>query len=141
MTEVTRSEPIDAPADRRVLEAGVVAVGTAVGATARWGSGELSDLDPTSGAFPWTTFLVNIVGCFLIGIVAEQLRGLARVGVATGVLGGFTTMSAFAVEANQLAAAREPMLAAVYTVGSVTFGAGAAWLGRRVARKGSGVAA
>ena len=112
MTDVTRSELTDASSDQPGREAVAVAVGTAVGATARWVIGELADLDPTSGEFPWATLVVNVIGCLLIGVVAARLTGLARVGIATGVLGGFTTVSAFAVEANELADAGERLLAA-----------------------------
>jgi len=138
MTDLTRSELIDASSDRPGREAAVVAVGTAVGATARWGVGELGGLDPTLGEFPWATLLVNVAGCFLIGVAAARLSGLARVGVATGVLGGFTTMSAFAVEANQLADANEPVFAAVYVVASMALGVGAAWLARQLATPRAG---
>jgi len=140
MTDVTRSELTDASSDQPGREAVAVAVGTAVGATARWVIGELADLDPTSGEFPWATLVVNVIGCLLIGVVAARLTGLARVGIATGVLGGFTTVSAFAVEANELADAGERLLAAAYVVASMALGVGAAWLGRRFAARRTGAA-
>ena len=89
------------------------------------------------GTEPWTTLVVNVVGCFLIGLAAARLSGLARVGLATGVLGGFTTMSAFAVEANQLADAGSSAAAVSYVIASVVLGVGAAWVGRRLARRTS----
>lgn len=137
MTDATRNELIDAPSVHPGREAVVVAVGTAVGAAARWWLDEAGGLDPRSGEFPWTTLVVNVVGCFLIGLVAARLSGLARVGLATGVLGGFTTMSAFAVEANQLADAGSSAAAVSYVIASVVLGVGAAWVGRRLARRTS----
>jgi fluoride exporter len=80
----------------------VVAVGGAVGASARWGVAEL--VTGTSHGFPWSTFVVNVVGCALIGLATRRLvRGSdAWLGVVVGVLGGFTTFSTFAVETRGL---------------------------------------
>lgn len=79
-----------------------VAVGGALGALARWlvGEGVLA-IGPSAAGFPWSTLLVNVVGCALIGLLAPLVVG-ARPWVAgfvvTGFLGGFTTYSAFAEE-------------------------------------------
>ena len=79
-----------------------VAVGGALGALARWliGEGVLA-IAPSSTGFPWSTLLVNVVGCALIGVLAPLVVG-AKPWVAgfvvTGFLGGFTTYSAFAEE-------------------------------------------
>ncbi len=80
----------------------VVAVGGAIGAAGRWGVAEL--VDGSDGGFPWATFVVNVVGCLLIGIATRRLvRGSdAWLGVVVGVLGGFTTFSTFAVETRGL---------------------------------------
>jgi len=84
----------------------VVAVGGAIGATARYGA---SLLWPTpAGAFPWTTLLVNAVGCALIGVLLVLIgevwaaHRLVRPFVGTGVLGGFTTFSTYAVDFKRL---------------------------------------
>ncbi|WP_330177765.1 CrcB family protein [Streptomyces sp. NBC_01498] len=81
----------------------VIAVGGAAGATARHGAERL--LPTPDGAFPWTTFLVNVVGCGLIGVlmvlVAEGGRPahpLLRPFLGVGVLGGFTTFSAYTLD-------------------------------------------
>ncbi|MFF3731375.1 fluoride efflux transporter FluC [Streptomyces sp. NPDC002476] len=89
----------------------VVAVGGAVGATARYGA---SLLWPTAtGAFPWTTLTVNAVGCAVIGVfmvVITDVRAphrLVRPFFGTGVLGGFTTFSTYAVDIQRLVDGRE----------------------------------
>lgn len=79
---------------------------------------------PTTEAFPWATFLVNVVGALLIGFIAAQPAVMnnesRRHFLVTGVLGGFTTFSAIAVETLQLAT--QPLISISYVVG--TFAAG-----------------
>ena len=76
-------------------------------------------------AFPWATITVNIVGSFLMGAVvgvSSSLLGgsaLWRTFLATGILGGFTTFSAFSLDAFELFDRRQPILAMVYIVASV----------------------
>lgn len=81
-----------------------VAVGAAVGALARVGVGQWL---PTHGhELPVATLLVNLLGCLLIGLLTPFLRGrhpLLSLGLSTGVLGGFTTFSAFALDIEKLA--------------------------------------
>ena len=113
--------------------AGVAAgTGGAIGATARWAVGIGLDVEAAStGAFPWHTFVVNALGCLAIGVVAGRLVDpIARTFVLTGMLGGFTTFSAFAVEANDLANADRAAVAVGYVVASLVVGLGAALLGR-----------
>ena len=79
-----------------------VAAGGAIGAGMRWAAGAVWVHE--RGTWPWSTLIVNLVGCVAIGIAARRLR-VGTVGWAfavTGVLGGFTTFSAFAVEVNDL---------------------------------------
>ncbi|GAA3015578.1 fluoride efflux transporter CrcB [Streptomyces drozdowiczii] len=85
---------------------GVVALGGAVGASARYGAALLW---PTAtGTFPWTTLVVNVVGCAVIGvfmvIISEvwAAHRLVRPFFGTGVLGGFTTFSTYAVDIERL---------------------------------------
>ncbi|MBW8172041.1 CrcB family protein [Ornithinimicrobium sp. Arc0846-15] len=79
----------------------LVAAGGALGAMLRW-SVEL--LYPTgSGAFPLATLLMNVVGCFALGVVAElatrdKVTANGKLFLGTGVLGGFTTFSTYAVQ-------------------------------------------
>ena len=88
----------------------LVAAGGAVGASARYAATLL--MRPGSGTFPWYTLGVNVVGSFLLGLLmallpegdaGERLRLLLGV----GVLGGFTTFSAFSVDALTLAQQQE----------------------------------
>ncbi|MER0240983.1 fluoride efflux transporter CrcB [Streptomyces sp. HSW2009] len=84
----------------------VVAAGGALGASARYGAGLLWPTEPD--AFPWTTFGINVIGCALIGVFLVVLQEswqappLVRPFVATGVLGGFTTFSTYAVDVERL---------------------------------------
>ena len=100
-----------------------VAAGGALGASARWGVGE-AVAPAGAGGFPWHTFGINVLGCLLIGLTATRIRRgtTAWAFVATGLLGGFTTMSSFAVELNDLAEADASSTLVVYLV--ATLGAG-----------------
>jgi fluoride exporter len=85
-------------------------------------------------AFPFGTLVVNLLGCFLIGIVyglSEQgnLASEWRVFLATGLLGGFTTFSAFSNETVWLLREGQLGYAAAYIVSSVVIGLVATFLG------------
>jgi CrcB protein len=122
---------------RRVL--GAIALGGALGALARWAVGLALPHDPT--AFPWSTFLVNAVGCLAIGVVLVLVverwshRPLARPFLGTGILGGFTTFSTYAVDARGLLAGGETALALAYLLGSVLVGLVAVVVGIRVTER------
>lgn len=109
------------------------ALGGALGALARWGVAEA--LPHRTGAWPWATLLVNLTGCLvlglLIGLVFARSPGSSwlRPFLGTGVLGGFTTYSAFAVETVQLADAGRAGTAAGYVAASVAGGVLAVALG------------
>lgn len=109
------------------------AVGGALGALGRWGVSEALPHDP--GGWPWATLLVNLSGCLalglLIGLVLARSPGSPwlRPFLGTGVLGGFTTFSAFAVETVQLTDAGRPLVAAAYVLVSVAGGVAASALG------------
>lgn len=86
----------------------LVATGGAIGAAARYLAG-LWIVTRFGAGFPWGTFFVNITGSFLIGIVlvlvqAGTLPAGARLFLAVGVLGGYTTFSSFSYETLQLLA-------------------------------------
>ncbi|MFJ9467128.1 fluoride efflux transporter CrcB [Streptomyces caniferus] len=110
---------------------GAVAAGGAIGATARYGAALLWPTD--SGAFPWTTLAVNAVGCALMGVlmvVITEVRPahrLVRPFLGTGVLGGFTTFSTYAVDIQRLTDAGRPAAALAYLAGTVLVALTAVW--------------
>ena len=114
---------------RRLL---LVFAGGSIGTAARLAVGFwIAD----AGGFPLATLLVNVLGALLIGILAARLpqtTGL-RVFLGTGVLGGFTTYSAFMTGAVSLWT-DAPLLAFAYAAGSLVLGLGAAALGLRLGR-------
>ncbi len=84
----------------------LVAIGGAIGAAARYLAG-LWIAARFGAGFPWGTFFVNVTGSFLIGIVLVlvergTLPGEARLFLAVGILGGYTTFSSFSYETLQL---------------------------------------
>lgn len=105
-----------------------VAAGGAIGAAARYGVSLLS-LAWFGAGFPWGTLVVNLVGSFAIGVlVAQGIAGNARLFWVMGVLGGFTTFSAFSLEAVGLWE-RAPWLGMAYVAASVGLSVGAFGLG------------
>ncbi|HZE99592.1 MAG TPA: CrcB family protein [Planctomycetota bacterium] len=115
----------------RLLLAGA---GGFLGSVARYGISLL--MAPLTGTFPWATLAINVAGCFLIGLAMPWVEGRPEwlVFVVPGVLGGFTTFSAFGHETHRLAQGNSPLLAAVYVVASVGFGLAAVWVGRGLAK-------
>ncbi|MGD9783986.1 MAG: fluoride efflux transporter CrcB [Hyphomicrobiaceae bacterium] len=90
--------------------------------------------------FPWATLTVNVVGSFLMGVLIEalmlRLGGSAelRTFLGTGVLGGFTTFSAFSLDVSVLMSRGETGTALLYVVGSVVVSILVLYLGMAVAR-------
>jgi CrcB protein len=84
----------------------VVALGGAIGACARYGATLIWPTAP--GGFPWTTLVVNVVGCAVIGVFMVVIsevwppHRLVRPFFGTGVLGGFTTFSTYTVDIQRL---------------------------------------
>jgi CrcB protein len=105
----------------------VVATGGAAGATLRWAVGTPFDVEP--GTWPWPTLIVNVLGCLAIGVAANRLEpgSLRWDGIVTGMLGGFTTMSSFAVELNDMVDLDLTGTAIAY--GGATLASGAAAVG------------
>jgi CrcB protein len=98
-----------------------VAVGGALGALARVGVGALV---PTAAV---ATLLVNVSGCFLLGVLTavierRSLHPLARPLLGVGVLGGYTTFSAYSLDGHWLAREGSPGLAAAYLAATVVGG-------------------
>ena len=118
-----------------------IAAGGAAGSLARQLVGELLPTPP--GAFPWGTFLINVSGSLLIGILMAVLgllpapNRLARPFLGVGVLGGFTTFSTYAVQSHELVRSGHPVVAMVYLGGTVLAAllavVGGVFLVRRVA--------
>lgn len=108
----------------------LVFVGSGIGGMARHGLGLLSFRWFGLG-FPVGTLAINIVGSFLIGILAEYwaiksgLPQAARLFLITGVIGGFTTFSTFSLETVLLWERGRPWLAAVYVTASLALSVGA----------------
>lgn len=121
---------------------GAVAVGGALGALARWGLGLALPTAP--GTFPTTTLAINVVGCLLMGVlvvhVAEvrTVHPVVRPFLGVGVLGGFTTFSTFAVDAQTLLATGHLGTALGYLAATLLGSVGAAWLGLVLARASAG---
>ncbi|GAA0622104.1 fluoride efflux transporter CrcB [Brevundimonas kwangchunensis] len=121
----------------------IVAAGGALGAMARYGLGRLLP----AGAWPWGTLAVNVVGGLAMGLLTGWLafRGGAggeniRLFAAVGVLGGFTTFSAFSLEAALMIERREFALASGYVAASVVLSIAALFLGLMLARRAFGAA-
>ncbi|MEX5720857.1 fluoride efflux transporter FluC [Geodermatophilus maliterrae] len=116
----------------------LAALGGALGALARWGAAEALPHSP--GGWPWATLLVNLTGCLLIGVLTGVLAARrpepawARPFLAVGVLGGYTTYSAFAVEVVGLTGAGAVARAGGYVLVSVLGGVLAVAAGVRAVR-------
>lgn len=100
------------------------AAGGALGAGARY-LVNVTLLQLLGPSFPWATITVNVLGSFLMGAIVEASSSLLggsailRTFLATGILGGFTTFSAFSLDVFELFERRQPTLAALYVAASV----------------------
>ena len=124
----------------------IVFLGAGVGGAARHG---VNILVPrlVSGSFPAHTLVVNVLGSFLMGAIAEyfalkaQLPPMWRLFVTTGVLGGFTTFSAFSLDAALLYERGQLAAAAFYVAGSVVLSIAGLFAGLALVRYLTGPAA
>jgi CrcB protein len=104
----------------------LVALGGALGALSRWKLGGIVLHHTADWRFPLSTFVVNVVGCLVAGLIAGTTIKLdwftpgARLFLFTGLLGGFTTFSAFGLETAILLRRAEYATALGYVVLSVT---------------------
>jgi CrcB protein len=122
----------------RAWEVVVLSIGGMLGVNARYGlatwmSGWAGD------RFPWATFAINVSGSFAIGLIATILARWypahpARLFLLVGFLGGFTTFSSFAFEAQVLCERGQAGRALAYVGGSVALGLAAVVLGVALGR-------
>lgn len=120
----------------------VIAVGGILGAEARHGLNLA--LPYRGGQFPSSTLLINLTGSLLLGVLMTLLlrmpapHPLLRPFLGTGVLGGYTTYSTFAVDVQQLLLAHRPLPAFGYLLATVLGCAAAVWLGTALVGRASG---
>ena len=135
----TLPRPVEAPpATSRpaYLQPTLLALVTVGGAVGTWARAGLSWLMPReAGGWPWSTLLVNLVGGFVLAVLLEALGRLRRAHLGlrlllgTGLLGGFTTYSAFALETADLLRSGHEFLALLYVLASIGGGLMVAMLG------------
>lgn len=117
----------------------VVALGGALGATGRYAASLW--WPARTGGFPWTTFWINVVGCAVIGVFMVVITDvwaahrLVRPFFGTGVLGGFTTFSTYAVDVQKLVDAGHPRTALAYLAATLLAALAAVWLAVTAARR------
>ena len=140
-TESLRAHPAPARRSEWRTQApivAVVAVGGALGATARYA---LTLAWPTPpGGFPSATFWTNVIGCAVIGVFMVLITDvwaahrLVRPFFGTGVLGGFTTFSTYAVDIRNLVDAGHPRTGLAYLAATLFAALAAVWLASAAAR-------
>lgn len=112
----------------------VVLTGAGLGGLARYLAGTWI-MEKYGGRFPLGTFVINITGSFLIGVLMTLLTERWqphpnwRLFLVVGVLGGYTTFSSFEYETYQLAHEGARWMSLLYVMGSVILGYFGVWLG------------
>ena len=116
-----------------------VALGGAIGSAARYTvnvwSGRMFGSE-----FPWQTLIVNILGCFVMGVLTEMMALKLNVGqetrafLTTGILGGFTTFSAFSLDFAYLVERKQVAAAGGYALASVVISLIAVFAGMHLIR-------
>jgi CrcB protein len=115
-----------------------IAAGGAIGAVARWAIGVA--LPPAGTGFPWATFLINVSGCALIGVLMVFVtdvfphRRLLRPFAGVGILGGFTTFSTYIVDIERRLTGGAAVIALVYLIVTVVAALAATYGGIVVTR-------
>ncbi|MET9392841.1 fluoride efflux transporter CrcB [Streptomyces sp. NPDC006624] len=116
-----------------------VSLGGGAGAAARYAASLW--WPAAAGHFPWTTFAVNVVGCAVIGVflvVVTEVRTahpLVRPFFGTGVLGGFTTFSTYAVDIRYLLGHGHAGTAVAYLAATPLAALTAVWLAAGATRR------
>ncbi len=123
----------------------IVAAGGALGAMARYGVGLWAFRLYPASTWPWATLMVNGIGGLLMGLLTGWLafRGgthgeSLRLFAAVGLLGGFTTFSAFSLETVLMIERRQFAMAGGYVAASVVLAIAALFIGLMVARRAFG---
>ena len=116
-----------------------VALGGAIGSAARYGvnvwSGRMFGSE-----FPWHTLIVNVLGCFVMGALTEMMALKLHVGhearafLTTGILGGFTTFSAFSLDFAYLVERKQAVAAGGFALASVVISLLAVFAGMNLIR-------
>jgi CrcB protein len=133
-----RQAPPDVRRHEQATLLAAIAAGGVIGSAARYGAGLAW---PTStGSFPWTTLVINVVGCALMGVLmvvvteAYSTHRLVRPFLGTGVLGGFTTFSTYTVDIQKLITGAAPQTAMLYLAATAVAAIAAVWVGATATR-------
>ena len=116
----------------------LVFIGGGLGSSLRYLIGK--SLNNHTTTFPWGTFIANLLGCLLIGIILGWSLQKAKLSesyvllLATGFCGGFTTFSAFSNESLNLLKTGETITFGFYVLGSIVLGLGLVWLGYQLVK-------
>lgn len=111
----------------------VISAGGALGSLARWGLGELLPHGP--GDFAWSTFVANVTGALLLGVLMAFMVDLlastryVRPFLGVGLMGGYTTFSTYLLDTQHLLTSGRPWLAPAYVGGTLLVGLAAVWAG------------
>jgi fluoride exporter len=116
-----------------------VALGGAIGSAARYGVNVWSGR-VLGSEFPWHTFIVNVIGCFAMGILVAlmalklNVNNETRAFLTSGILGGFTTFSAYSLDFALLVERKSYGAALAYGAGSVALSLIAVFAGLHLVR-------
>lgn len=127
------------PAHGRLPVVAAVALGGGVGAAARYGAALLWPTAP--GTFPVTTFAVNAIGCAVMGVFMVVITDvwaahrLVRPFFGTGVLGGFTTFSTYAVDVRRLVDTGHAAVGLAYLAATALTALASVWAAANLARR------
>jgi CrcB protein len=112
---------------------GAISAGGVLGALAR--DGLATAWPHPAGGFAWSTYVINVTGCLLIGVLMVIVtdvvpkRRLVRPFLGVGVLGGYTTFSTYIVDIHRAASAGAPWVALSYLGATLVSAVFAVWLG------------